>query len=678
MKKHDEAGDGRKALDDGLEFEEDMESRRAKMNEEFQDLSSRAQVFREKLVEEFHLAERTTTAPKYNTSDLFSASEPVLFRQVLLHTPNQLINFKIFKRSQDVVEAPTKGDTDKRLTRVRNINSIPIGVWAHWLSTHSWFTGFIFALILSNAVLQGLQTQIGEEEHRDAYIIMDLYDDITIMVFVLEIVIKWIDSFKEFWWDGWNVFDFVITVLSAIPAIMRYAVNSDSDSFKSVSNQLRLFRSLRILKMIARLSSLRVVISTVMEAFQSLGFVLLLLLMLTYIFGIFAVNLFYPYTISDIPSLKFQDKFRDLPQAFISLFQLLTLDQWYAIQEDIQRVVEPVIVITFFIFWVWIGAFIFRNVFVGVMVRKFDEMTRQVEEAKKHNKHRRQGRKRLQILNNVLRQSRSNAASHASLARSRSRIAASQSTVYRAADGHGRRAAASSGTMAGIKSFRSVRSVAQSEASAHDIVGPQGSRKNALDQATASSVLHNRTTTSTATAAPTNSEVTRNTMHNANAGQVKSSTAQPKSGNLDIVAELVQREELDRALQERDEKHAMQTNEAQSFANTTKTNLTTTTTANVEELQQAAQREQQARGDGDERDHATRVRDEQQEMDRWHNLVQRTLMALSMNRQPESVWPRHTLFRYLRTMERLQNNLREYQELQYLTAFAVHQLNDTA
>ena len=100
-----------------------------------------------------------------------------------------------------------------------------------------------------------------------------------------------------------------------------------------------------------------------------MGFILLLLGIITYMFGIFAINLFESYSNSTKPGLKYQEKFRDLPQAVISLFQLLTLDQWYSIEADVRLVVSPIVSVAFFVTWVWVGAFIFRNIFVGVMGR---------------------------------------------------------------------------------------------------------------------------------------------------------------------------------------------------------------------------------------------------------------------------------------------------------------------
>ena len=38
-------------------------------------------------------------------------------------------------------------------------------------------------------------------------------DAFTVVVFSTEIVLKWMDNFKAFWKDYWNVFDLLVTVL---------------------------------------------------------------------------------------------------------------------------------------------------------------------------------------------------------------------------------------------------------------------------------------------------------------------------------------------------------------------------------------------------------------------------------------------------------------------------------
>jgi cation channel sperm-associated protein 2 len=360
------------------------------------DISLRGRVFKDHLIEEFRVEENLgfdyETTPKTSTSDIINSQEPRLFKDFLLKNPHQLVRFKIFKRSalDDIEEGimgldetdPLLGDNlnGKRLMRVRNRSGkvLPLSEWALWISTHPYFDAVIFFFIILSTVIQGVQTQMDQATSPLLYDIMDIFDDISLIVFSIEIVIKWIYSFEKFWYDGWNIFDFLATVLSAVPRLLLLYTGGDSSGVGDIGTQLRLFRTMRVLKMVARVQTLRLVIQTVIEAFNALGFILLLLLLFTYMFAVFSINLFYPYTISLQPGLKYQDKFKDLPSAFITLFQLLTLDQWFAIQADIQKIVSPVVVISFFIFWVWIGAFIFRNVFVGVMVRKFDDIHNEV------------------------------------------------------------------------------------------------------------------------------------------------------------------------------------------------------------------------------------------------------------------------------------------------------------
>ena len=59
-----------------------------------------------------------------------------------------------------------------------------------------------------------------------------------------------------------------------------------------------------------------------------------------------------------------------LPRALLTLFQLFTLDQWVDIHSDLVAVSNRAFTSTYILLWVWVGAFLFRNLFVGIMGRK--------------------------------------------------------------------------------------------------------------------------------------------------------------------------------------------------------------------------------------------------------------------------------------------------------------------
>ena len=66
----------------------------------------------------------------------------------------------------------------------------------------------------------------------------------------------------------------------------------------------------------------------------------------------------------------------------------------------------------------------------------------------------------------------------------------------------------------------------------------------------------------------------------------------------------------------------------------------------------------------------------QHDSERWQETVDEILPSL-MDKQTETLWPRDTLFDYLQALERLQENVKEYQELQHMAAVALMQIYDT-
>ncbi len=68
--------------------------------------------------------------------------------------------------------------------------------------------------------------------------------------------------------------------------------------------------------------------------------------------------------------------------ALMSLFQLLTLDQWDLINRDLRRITQAVWSQIYIISWVWLGAFIFRGIFVGVIIQNFDRISDSIKEQK--------------------------------------------------------------------------------------------------------------------------------------------------------------------------------------------------------------------------------------------------------------------------------------------------------
>ncbi|KAI9217835.1 Ion transport protein-domain-containing protein [Blastocladiella britannica] len=350
------------------------------LNTLLHDLSGHTSIFRTQLIEEFQLLENMSMAtgssavpPQFNSKDV---RDPTTLARILEEAPGQLIKFPAVKRAGGL------SDVDRRLTRVKNKGTLPIGAWAQWVVESHAVRQFVLVVILLNAVTVGISAELGPsmDSYPDLFQVLDMIDKLSLVLFLLEIGIQWLDSFRNYWRDPWNVFDFAVTIGTAVPEVLAIlGVSESKGSFATVMQQLKTFRILRSLKLAVRFTSLRIIVITILEALRSMALIMMLLFLVFFIFGVIAV-----YSFSDMQKyplpLRYKDSFSSLAMAMEVLFQFLTLDNWGDILKDLIVAVDPIFAHIYVLLWVWLGAFIFRNVFVGVMVSNFDRISNELRE----------------------------------------------------------------------------------------------------------------------------------------------------------------------------------------------------------------------------------------------------------------------------------------------------------
>ncbi|ORY49945.1 hypothetical protein BCR33DRAFT_713541 [Rhizoclosmatium globosum] len=350
------------------------------MENTFHDLSKKSSIFRSRLIDEFHLLDdvantATVQAPKHTSRDI---TDLKMRNKILLDNPNQLIKFQAFKKTQ---QTDDDDKTDRRLTRTRNINSLPIGAWANWLVKYNYFQYFIMFFILADSVFIGVKTELQpyESQYWALFQFITILDYFSCIVFITEIVLKLLDNFEEFWNDGWNVADLLVTLFSLIPEITDMAgVTGTALMANGINPQS--FRVIRALKVVFRVGNFQIMIITILEAFHSMASIMLVVLIVSYVYSIVGVYLYRDYTVSTDHGLLYQLYFMDIGQSMFTLFQLLTLDQWDTVNRDLIKETDSVWSNLYVISWVCLGAFIFRNIFVGVMVNHFDKISNTLRE----------------------------------------------------------------------------------------------------------------------------------------------------------------------------------------------------------------------------------------------------------------------------------------------------------
>ncbi|MBV95491.1 Cation channel sperm-associated protein 2, partial [Eschrichtius robustus] len=193
----------------------------------------------------------------------------------------------------------------------------------------------------------------------------------------------WLSSFFLFWKNAWNVFDFVVTILSLIPeVVVLVGVTSHSVWLQL----LRICRVLRSLKLFARFRQVRVIILALVRALKSMTFLLMLLLIFFYIFAVAGVYFFENYTRSTRQDLEYHMFFSDLLNSVVTVFILFTMDHWYALLQDTWKVPEVSRTFSsiYVILWLLLGSIIFRNIIVAMMVTNFQNIRNELNEEMTH------------------------------------------------------------------------------------------------------------------------------------------------------------------------------------------------------------------------------------------------------------------------------------------------------
>ena len=109
---------------------------------------------------------------------------------------------------------------------------------------------------------------------------------------------------------------------------------------------------------------------TIFQALQTMAYIILFISMFMAVFAVIGINLYEDYTHSEKSGLLYQDFFASIGESFETIFILMTLDQWDAINQNLAIITNPVCSYIFIIIWTWVGAFIFRNIFVGVQFQE--------------------------------------------------------------------------------------------------------------------------------------------------------------------------------------------------------------------------------------------------------------------------------------------------------------------
>lgn len=231
------------------------------------------------------------------------------------------------------------------------------------------FGGGILCVILANTVLIAMQTD--RKLNVDVGWYFSVVDSVFLGVYVLELGLKYYVWRGAFFRSGWNTFDFVIVVISLAEVAWLVVIGSLAGFNPKIFRLLRLFRAirafraLRVLRTITFFQNLQIIVSTLLRSIPAWGSISLLLVLVLYIFAIIGVQLY-----GDI----YPQRFGSLWVACFSLFQLITLDDWFQFYDDTRDRSRSMIY--YLVIFIVLETFIFVNLFVAVIVNNLETLQR--------------------------------------------------------------------------------------------------------------------------------------------------------------------------------------------------------------------------------------------------------------------------------------------------------------
>ncbi|XP_076796531.1 voltage-dependent L-type calcium channel subunit alpha-1C isoform X29 [Arvicanthis niloticus] len=295
-------------------------------------------------------------------------------------------NCELDKNQRQCVEYALKA---RPLRRYIPKNQHQYKVW--YVVNSTYFEYLMFVLILLNTICLAMQHYGQSCLFKIA---MNILNMLFTGLFTVEMILKLI-AFKPkgYFSDPWNVFDFLIVIGSIIDVILSETNSAEENSRISITF-FRLFRVMRLVKLLSRGEGIRTLLWTFIKSFQALPYVALLIVMLFFIYAVIGMQVFGKIALNDTTEINRNNNFQTFPQAVLLLFRCATGEAW----QDIMLACMPgkkcapesepsnstegetlcgsSFAVFYFISFYMLCAFLIINLFVAVIMDNFDYLTR--------------------------------------------------------------------------------------------------------------------------------------------------------------------------------------------------------------------------------------------------------------------------------------------------------------
>eukprot|EP00520_Triparma_pacifica_P009061 CAMPEP_0118635620 /NCGR_PEP_ID=MMETSP0785-20121206/2171_1 /TAXON_ID=91992 /ORGANISM="Bolidomonas pacifica, Strain CCMP 1866" /LENGTH=757 /DNA_ID=CAMNT_0006526661 /DNA_START=87 /DNA_END=2357 /DNA_ORIENTATION=+ len=267
---------------------------------------------------------------------------------------------------------------------------------SRWEQVHDIVETRKFALLVDwvlvlNAVVIAFQSQheltgdreSGQETSAEVWS-WECYETIFTVLYVIEMILRVLSSgWKRYWEQNRNKFDFVVTMITVGVSVYVYYPNLENDH--RWIRYVMMFRLLRLLRLVVALEQFQVIGATLTEVLPNAARMLLVLFCTFYLFSVIGVLLFGGIINSDPESVysgrlkntEFADSnfwannFNDHCSAFVTLFELLVVNNWTVTCDGFSAATGSKVTRLFFVFFHLIGVVVINNLVISFVVEAF-------------------------------------------------------------------------------------------------------------------------------------------------------------------------------------------------------------------------------------------------------------------------------------------------------------------
>ncbi|XP_027886317.1 voltage-dependent T-type calcium channel subunit alpha-1H-like isoform X2 [Xiphophorus couchianus] len=232
-------------------------------------------------------------------------------------------------------------------------------------------TGNVFNRFITIAILLNILTMAIEHHDQPEMMtnVLQISNYVFTGVFVMEMVLKLMALGSDYFMDWSNNFDCLIVIISL------WELQADTDSRLSV---LRAFRALRFGRLVHFLPYLYRQLMVLKRTIEEAAMLCWLLFFIVFLFSVVGMHIFgceIKGDIGDYGSRSFdkidsRKNFDNLLWAMVTVFQVLTLEDWNFVLYNCMASISPWSAL-FFVLMIIVGKNVILNILVGIVVENF-------------------------------------------------------------------------------------------------------------------------------------------------------------------------------------------------------------------------------------------------------------------------------------------------------------------